>query len=394
VTTGTPERLTLDEVRGRPERVVAGLMTGTSLDGIDVALCRVTGGPGRPPQLLGLVAAEAYPFAPGLRDRLLAAATGGAIAGEIARLGRDLGLAYADAVADLAAKAGARVELVGSHGQTVHHEHGVSTLQIGEPAYLALRLGCPVVADFRQGDVAAGGCGAPLAPIIDSWLLRRPGAGVLALNLGGISNFTALPPEGDPAPVVGLDCGPANMVMDGLVHRLTGGREAYDRDGRLAARGRVDQALLAELLADSVFAQAPPRSLGREQFGQPYLDRLLAKRPPAGEQDWCDLLATAAELTARAVADAYARFAASRIPVAEVVAAGGGARNPELMRRLALAFDPMPVVTSDARGLPADFKEAILFALLASARVDGVPGNLPEVTGAARPVLLGKVVEC
>jgi hypothetical protein len=221
-TTGTPERLTLDEVRGRPERVVAGLMTGTSLDGIDVALCRSRVAPaGR--RGSGPGGGRGVPVRPGAARP---AARGGDRGGDRRRdraARRDLGLAYADAVADLAAKAGARVELVGSHGQTVHHEHGVATLQIGEPAYLALRLGCPVVADFRQGDVAAGGCGAPLAPIIDSWLLRRPGAGVLALNLGGISNFTALPPEGDPAPVVGLDCGPANMVMDGLVHRLTAG---------------------------------------------------------------------------------------------------------------------------------------------------------------------------
>jgi anhydro-N-acetylmuramic acid kinase len=382
----------LAALRDRPERVVAGLMTGTSVDGIDVAICRVGAGPR--PRLLAILGAETVPFAPDLRRRLLEA--GGAGAAELARLGRALGEAYADAVEALAARAGVAVELVGSHGQTVYHEHGLTTLQIGEPAFLAWRLGCPVVADFRQNDIAAGGCGAPLVPILDDWLLRRPRERVLTLNLGGISNVTALPPlEARDEPVLGFDCGPANMVLDELAVRFTQGRETCDRDGAFAAAGRVDKALLRELLADPALAQPPPRSLGREQFGAPYVDRLLRRRPPAFRQDWLDLFATATELSARAVAEACAAFVPWREAAAELVAAGGGVRNPELMRRLAAAMAPVPVVASgDAHGLPADFKEAVLFALLASARVDEVPGNLPSVTGAGRPVLLGKVAEC
>ena len=156
------------------------------------------------------------------------------------------GEAFAAAVAGLAAELGVRVDLAGSHGQTVAHEHGVATLQIGEAAFLALRLGCPVVSDFRQNDIAAGGCGAPLVPIVDRWLLARPGVGVLALNLGGISNLTAIPPrDDDTTPVIGFDCGPGNMILDELARRRSGGVESCDRDGRLAAAGRVDAALLA-----------------------------------------------------------------------------------------------------------------------------------------------------
>lgn len=382
----TPIRF--DALRKRPERVVAGLMTGTSVDGIDVALCRVAAGR---PRLLELLAADSFPLDPELRRRLLAGHA--ADASELSRLNRALGLAYADAVADLVRHAGTRVELVGSHGQTMAHEHGLATFQIGEAAYLAERLACPVVSDFRQNDIAAGGCGAPLVPIVDLWLLARPRRGILAVNIGGISNLTALPPAATNETVQGFDCGPGNMVLDELAARFTGGAERFDRDGRFAAAGRIDQALLDDLLADPLFRQPPPRSFGREQFGGSYVDGLLARRPPVSEGDWLDLFATTTELTARAIHSAYRDFVAPALRLDELVVSGGGARNPALMRRLAIAFSPVPVRTTDAYGLPSDHKEAIAFALLASARVDGVPGNLPAVTGARRPVLLGKVTE-
>ncbi len=380
----------VETVRAAPTRIVAGLMSGTSMDGIDVAICRVAAGE---PRLEALIGARTVPWDDRLAARLLRAHAADAL--ELARLNRLTGEAFAAAVAGLAAELGVTVELVGSHGQTVAHEHGVATMQVGEAAVLALRLGCPVVSDFRQNDIAAGGCGAPLVPIVDRWLLARPRVAIVALNLGGISNLAAIPPREDATtPVIGFDCGPGNMVLDELARRQSGGVESCDRDGRLAAAGRVDPALLARLLAEPALNGVPPRSLGREQYGAAFVDDLLARRAPESEGDWQDLFATMTELTVQAVAGAYRRFVAPVLEAGELIASGGGARNAELMRRLGAALAPLPVVTSDRYGLPVDFKEAIAFALLASARLDRVPANLPEVTGAGRRVLLGKLTEC
>lgn len=381
-------RRSIDEVRAKPERIVAGLMSGTSMDGIDVAICRVGAGE---PRLLALLGARTVPWAEALAARLRRAHEADAL--ELSRLHRLTGEAFAAAASDLAQALGVEVDLVGSHGQTVAHEHGVATLQIGEAGWIAARLGCPVVADFRQNDIAAGGCGAPLVPMADRWLLSRPDAGVLALNLGGIANLTALPPRGRAATILGFDCGPGNMPLDELARRYSNGALACDRDGRLAAAGEVDADLLAELLADPVLALPPPRSFGREQYGGTFVDGLLARQRPADERAWRRLFATLTELTVQAVAAAHRAHVASALTVAEVVVSGGGARNGELMRRLAAAMAPIPVVRSDDHGLAADFKEAIAFALLASARVDRICANLPSVTGARHPVLLGKVTE-
>jgi anhydro-N-acetylmuramic acid kinase len=313
---------------------------------------------------------------------------------ELARLDRGLGVWFADAVEAMAEEEGLEPDLVGSHGQTVYHEHRVITLQLGEPAWLAERLGCPVVSDFRRNDVAAGGSGAPLVPFLDKWLLGRPDQGVLALNIGGISNFTAIPPLDDSElPVIGLDCGPGNMVLDELARRWTQGRLQADIDGRFAAAGRADDDLVASLLADPFFAMPPPRSAGREQFGRPYADMLIARAGLGDDEGWQDLFATTSELTAAAIADAARRFVPESHGLRRVVVSGGGARNPELMRRLRARLYPWTVEPSDGVGLPVDFKEAILFAVLASLRLDLVPTNLPEVTGASRPVLLGKITE-
>jgi anhydro-N-acetylmuramic acid kinase len=286
------------------------------------------------------------------------------------------------------------LHVIGSHGQTVYHEHGVTTLQLGEPSFMALRFGCPVVHDFRAADIAAGGCGAPLVPYVDHRLLARRGTALLAVNIGGIANFTALPGQcGSLDRLLAMDCGPGNMVLDQLAERHSGGARRVDLDGRLAARGRVLPELLAELCAHPLFGQPPPKSAGREQFGAPYIDALLARAKPQGEQDWCDLLATATELTAFGIHDACQRYVAPDLRIDAVMVSGGGARNPELMRRLAARFAPVPVHSSDAYGLPVDAKEAIAFAILASERLDERPANVPSVTGATRPVLLGKVTE-
>ncbi|MFO1037380.1 MAG: anhydro-N-acetylmuramic acid kinase [Geminicoccaceae bacterium] len=370
-------------------RTVLGLMSGTSMDGIDVAAVAVEcGDPGR----FELLAAETFPLPDAMKRRLgacLAADTA-----ELARLDMEVGRLFAEAAATLAGRLDRTVDLVGSHGQTVYHEHAVTTLQIGEPALIADRLGCPVVADFRRNDVAVGGCGAPLVPIVDRWLLSRDGAPVVALNIGGIANLTWLPPrERTEAPLAAFDCGPGNMILDELARRFTGGRLQADLDGAFAARGRVRDEVVAHIMDVPTLGIRPRRSLGREQFGAAFVDGLLAAYPPDDEAGWYVLFASAVEATCLAISGAVAEMQGEGSVPAELVVGGGGARNPALMRRLGEHLAPVPVTVADARGLSADFKEAIAFALLASARIDRIPANVPEVTGASRPVLLGKLVE-
>lgn len=386
-------RRDLASIQALSSRIVAGLMTGTSMDGLDIALVRVPAGL---PRTFELLAQASTPMPEPLRAAL--APQGDMTAAAVAQAGRLLGLWYADEMAALVARSGLVPDLIGVHGQTIFHAHGLTTLQIGEPSYLAERMCCPVVADFRQGDIAAGGCGAPLVPIVDQWLLQDPEEGVVALNIGGIANLTAVPAAsaGD-IPAIGFDCGPGNMIIDGLARRFTagvqGGAQQVDWDGAFAARGARDPDLLARLMAHPFLAAPPPRSAGREQFGQAYVDALVAEAAPSSPQDWFDLIRTATCFTAAAVAASLDRFVRPQIAIHRLLVSGGGARNPVLMQELRAALPDLEVTTTDARGLAGDMKEAIAFALLASARIDNIPANLPAVTGARRPVLLGKIVE-
>jgi anhydro-N-acetylmuramic acid kinase len=374
------------DVAALPVRHVAGLMTGTSMDGLDVALCRITSTP------LGfeLLAFETAPMPADLRRSLGAEQL--ADVGTIARANMALGRYFADALAAVLARHPLPLHLIGSHGQTVYHEHRVTTLQLGEPAHLALRFGCPVVHDFRANDIVAGGAGAPLVPYVDYRVLAGRGEALLAVNIGGIANLTALPRSGGPDQVAGMDCGPGNMVLDQLVEAYSNGRQSLDVDGRLAARGRV-LPLLAELEQHPFFHQLPPKSAGREQFGAAFVEGLLDRVRPEGEQAWCDLLATATQLTAYGIETAYRRYVAPATPVDAVVVSGGGARNPVLMAGLAARFAPIPVRRSDDYGMPIDAKEAIAFAILASERIDRRFANMPSVTGAAHYTMLGKITE-
>lgn len=376
----------LAEVTSLAVRNVAGLMTGTSMDGLDVALCRITSAP----LSFELLAFETVPMPVELRRSLAAERL--TDVGAIARANMSLGHYFADALGDVLALHPVALHLIGSHGQTVYHEHGVTTLQLGEPAPLAARFGCPVVHDFRANDIVAGGAGAPLVPYVDWRLLAGRGEALLAVNIGGIANLTALPRIGGPDQVLGMDCGPGNMILDQLVEAYSGGRQSVDIDGRLAARGRP-LPLLAELEKHPFFHQPPPKSAGREQFGRAFVQSLLDQVRPDGEQAWCDLLATAAELTAYGIETAYRRHVAPKVAVDAVVVSGGGARNPTLMTRLAKHVAPIPVRRSDDYGLPIDAKEAIAFAILASERVDRRSSNMPSVTGAARYTILGKITE-
>jgi anhydro-N-acetylmuramic acid kinase len=365
-----------------PRRIV-GLMSGTSADGIDAALVEVDGaGTGTRARLVGFLT---RPWEPALRARVLAA--GEASAAELLDLHYRVGHAFAEAALAVVAPArrdGLAVHLVGSHGQTARHHPRAATLQIGEPAVIAERTGLPVVADFRPRDVAAGGEGAPLVPLVDWLLFRAPGRARVCLNLGGIANVTLLAERAEA--VRAFDVGPANMPLDVAVTAWTGGAEPFDRDGRRAASGRVDAGLLAELLAHPFVAQAPPKSTGRETFGRDFVAPLLARF--AGRE--ADLLATLTRFAAEAVAENLRRFGPGRVD--EVLVSGGGVRNLALMGALRAALAPAAVRSLAEVGMDPDAKEAVAFAILANETLFGHPGNLPAATGAAGPRVLGKIV--
>ena len=373
-------------------RVVAGRMSGTSLDGVDAAIVRVEGsGAGARIETLGFVS---EPYDAELRDALAACveATTSNVR-LVSQLHARLGDRFADAVVHALDAAGLAIDaldLVGSHGQTVQHVPeaeevaGVptrSTLQIGCPAILAARLGAPVIADFRSGDLALGGQAAPLVPYLDGALFTAPDETRVLLNLGGIANLTVLPPGGPPR--AAFDTGPANMVLDALTLRLTG--QPYDEAGALAAQGTVDDLLVDDVLDAPFFRAAPPKSTGREDFGAPFVEWLVGRGPSAP----ADLLATAAAVTARSIARAVREWVE---PVPDrVIASGGGVHNPTLLRMLADELAPIPVETTAAHGLDPDAKEAVLFALLAHEWANGVRTGLPAVTGATRAAFQGSL---
>jgi anhydro-N-acetylmuramic acid kinase len=380
----------LERLWAKPELLVAGLMTGTSVDGLDIALCRIRPALDRLPEL---VVGRTVPFPPTLRRRLLEVKD--ADTAELARADMALGHFQAEALAAVVADAAiGPLDLVGSHGQTAYHEHRVTTLQIGEPACIAQRLGCPVAADFRRADVAAGGSGAPLVPIFDRLFLGRSDATVLALNIGGIANFTVLPRDGGPP--LAMDCGPGNMVVDGLVRRLTDGAASYDAEGARAANRRVDRALLDELASRPELQGPPPRSLGREQFGDAFVDGLIARVRPSSAAAWGDLIATATALTAEALARACVEqlpeSAGGEPAVDRILVSGGGVHNRTLLRMIEMRLPGIEVASTASVGLDPDFKEAIAFAAFAVLGLFGEPVTTGPVTGAARPVRLGKLV--
>lgn len=368
-------------------------MSGTSLDGIDVAIVDI----GRPLRLR-TAAFQTTPYPPRVREALLSVSNANTHTAAISRLNFLLGELYAAAVA--ATCRGARiplgsVRLIGCHGQTIFHEGApvpylganvASTLQIGEAAVLAERTGIPVVSDFRPRDIAAGGRGAPLAPYVDFMLYRSKRLGRVALNIGGIGNITAIPASAGPGGVIAFDTGPGNMAVDALVGRLSGGRRHFDRGGRIAARGRVNVGLLRELLDDPYYRAAPPKSAGREQYGQEFTARLLAAKLPLE-----DLVATATALTPAAVAAGISRFVRPAMAVDELIVSGGGAHNPVMMAYLAAFLPGVRVTTSAEFGIGIDAKEAVAFAVLAYETWRKRPANLPSATGARHAVVLGSI---
>lgn len=384
--------------------LVAGVMSGTSADGIDVALVRImpARSPGQLRPRLTLMAHEGFAYPPALRravlDAMNSASTSTAALGQ---LHWRLGMAYADAVAATAAKHKADIDLIGCHGQTLYHQpqndralgrNFACTWQAGEMAPLAAACNAPVVSNFRPADMVAGGGGAPLVPLLDAVLFTHPRRARVLQNIGGIANLTAIPAAAALSDVLAFDNGPGNMVIDWLAQALF--QRPFDRNGAWAARGRVIEAVVTRALKHPYFRQAPPRTAGREQFGREFAADLLARCRKHSDNP-LDALATATALTARSIAQSYAQFAAPLLGERDVdyIVSGGGARNATLMAMLHQQLTPMgcTLATSDGFNMPAEAKEAMAFALLAWMTWHHLPANVPAATGAKRPAILGQV---
>jgi len=375
--------------------IVAGVMSGTSADGIDVALVRV-GGAGEKLEVLGHAA---YPYAKEVRRAILGAMNAPrASVARLARLNFLLGHLYADALLATQRRFRRKAGLVGCHGQTIYHQGAGSrflgrmistTWQTGEAAIIAQRLGVPVVSDFRPADMAAGGNGAPLVPFFDFAWYRHARIGRVAQNIGGIANLTAIPAGASPDRVIAFDTGPGNMVIDGVTERLF--HKPYDRGGQIAASGTILDKVLASCLRDSFFRQRPPKTAGREEFGREFVDRFLRK---CARAEGRDAVATATALTARSIGGALRRFVLRPAhSYRELIVSGGGSENPTLMAMLANELRPMGLElrTSDEFGVPAEAKEAAAFAMLAYKTWRRRPSNIPAATGARRKAILGKI---
>ena len=377
--------------------IVAGVMSGTSADGINVALVQISGN-SRQPKLKLLGHAE-YPYPPPVRRTVLACmnASSASVA-DLARLNFVLAELYAEAVDKTRRRFRKKVDLVGCHGQTLYHQGTAAefldrkvavTWQTGDGSILAQRLGVPVVSDFRPADMAAGGKGAPLVPFLDYLLYRDKRVGRIVQNIGGIGNLSAIPANAPPAKVRAFDTGPGNMVIDAVTERLF--RAPFDKDGRIAASGKVLEHVLASILREPFFHQPPPKTAGREEFGADFLSEFLRRCSGA---DATDIVATATALTVRSIADSLQRFVIQRRKdFTEFVVSGGGAKNPTLMRMLSSELSPLGLRlrTSDEFGIPSEAKEAVAFALLAYQTWNRLPSNIPSATGAKRAVILGKV---
>jgi len=385
----------------REEHHAVGLMSGTSHDGVSAALVTIDDRRSPP---VRLIAFASFPYPPKFRARLLAASANANLgAGEISELSFALGAALgraALAILRRARVAPTRLSFIGSHGHTFFHlpprragrGETPSTLQLGESAVIAAMTGVPVVADFRPMDVALGGEGAPLAPLAHLWLFGDRRRGRIVQNIGGIGNATYLPPHarmGDPR-LIAFDTGPGVGLIDALAAKLSGGKQRMDRDGRMALRGHLNETLLAALMRNSYFRRRPPKSTGREEFGLPLLEQIEQRAQALGVVE-NDLIATVTALSARSIADAVTRFIVPLGPVDQLIATGGGARNPALMKRLAAELPSLQVITAEHAGVDGDALEAVAFAILGYQMLRGMPGNIPSVTGARSPAILGKL---
>jgi anhydro-N-acetylmuramic acid kinase len=382
--------------RGRGT-LALGIMSGTSADGIDVALVRVAG------RRASLENFAAFPFPRRVQQAILKLGEGQpATTKEISQLNFLLGELFADAALVACRKfrvTPAHVDVIGSHGQTVFHQgtpeaflgrRVASTLQIGDPSVIAVRTGITTVGDFRPADMAAGGQGAPLVPFVDFVLYRHATIGRVALNIGGIANVTVIPSGATIANVFAFDTGPGNMVIDALVRHFTRGRKGFDRNAEMADRGKLLNGLLESLLRGKYFSRLPPKTAGREQYGEEYLRALLSHRDARYAKPE-DLIRSATILTALSVLDAFHRFIEPEAKISEFIVSGGGARNPLLMAQIESGLKGVRVREAGELGVPGDAKEAYAFAVLACETLRRRPANVPGATGARKAVVLGKV---
>lgn len=393
----------LEEIRKKPVRRVVGLMSGTSVDGIDAALVEI-GGTDEIPEVR-LLAFEDRPWPEGVREQIFPLfRPETATVDKIGYMNFLMGEIYAQSVASVVEKAGltlADIDLIGSHGQTIWHapepceKDGFPvrfTVQIGEGAVIAARTGVTTVSDFRVADMAVGGQGAPLVPFSEYLLYRRPGTTILLQNIGGIGNMTVLPGDEGPEAVYAFDTGPGNMIIDAVVSALTGGEKTYDAGGAMAAEGRVDRELLAVLQQDAYYTMPLPKTTGRERFGVQYVGQILEYQRIHGLSN-ADLLATVTDLTAWSIVDAYARYVLPKRQATELVVGGGGSYNVTLLGFLRERFASygVKVRTQEDLGWSSDAKEAVAFAILADCCVREKPNVLPSVTGADRAAVMGKI---
>ena len=396
--------------------LVAGLMSGTSADGIDVAVVEITGLAWKTRVRLLTFQSVAYP--PAVRRRILEIAGGAAVpASDISQMNFLLGELFAQACREVCRRARIsmkRLVLIGSHGQTIYHQNRESsfcgkavrsTLQIGEPSVIAERTGITTVGDFRPADIAAGGKGAPLVPFFDYLLYRHPRRGRVVLNIGGIANITAIPARGGPHEVIAFDTGPGNMLIDALVNLATGGRKNFDPEGRLASQGSISESLLRRLMRLPYFQLPPPKTSGREQFGMDFLERYFLKEFVSSPKGFRDAIATATAFTAESIAYGIGRFILPKFSIQECFVSGGGVKNLFLMDQLRQRltahcgsddsspndFSNIPIHPSDSIGVPSDGKEAMAFAVLAYHTLHRQPSNVCSATGALHRAILGKV---
>ncbi len=386
-------------MRAKP-MIVAGVMSGTSADGIDVAVIEIAPS-GRRPKLT-LLASEGFRYPPALRNAALAAMNAKSITtAELARLNWRLGMAYADAVKKTVKRHNVKIDLVGCHGQTLYHQaraasyNGKSfacTWQAGEAALIAAENGVPVVSNFRPADMAAGGQGAPLVSMLDKVMFGDETRSRVLQNIGGIANLTAMPAGVHEEEYIAFDTGPGNMVIDALAQKLFS--KPFDRNGAIATRGQVLVSVLTEMLRDPYFKVKPPRTTGREQFGREYAIKLLAACQRVSRNPE-DALATASALTAESIARSFELFVlpGMRGEPIDYIVSGGGARNRILLKMLAEKLEPLgcTLTTTKDFGMPAEAKEAAAFALMAWLTWHHLPGNMPSATGAKRPAILGQI---